>query len=58
VEFCIDLRAYGRSGISASTADHFPYSKRAIAKELVDVIDQLGFRSFALIGHDRGGRVG
>jgi haloacetate dehalogenase len=32
---CVDLRAYGRSGIPASTDDHFPYSKRAMAKELV-----------------------
>jgi haloacetate dehalogenase len=54
---CVDLRAYGRSGIPASTDDHFPYSKRAMAKELVDVMDRLGFPSFTLIGHDRGGRV-
>src|SRR5271155_1939796 len=54
---CVDLRAYGRSGIPASTDDHFPYSKRAMAKELVDAMDKLGFPSFALIGHDRGGRV-
>ena len=54
---CVDLRAYGRSGIPASTDDHFPYSKRAMAKELVDVMDKLGFPTFKLIGHDRGGRV-
>ena len=54
---CADLRAYGRSGIPASTDDHFPYSKRAMAKELVDLMGGLGFRSFTLIGHDRGGRV-
>ncbi len=54
---CIDLRAYGRSGIPASTDDHFPYSKRAMAKELLEVMDKLGFRTFTLIGHDRGGRV-
>jgi haloacetate dehalogenase len=54
---CVDLRAYGRSGIPASTDDHFPYSKRAMAKELVEVMDKLGFRTFTLIGHDRGGRV-
>jgi haloacetate dehalogenase len=54
---CVDLRAYGRSGIPASTDDHFPYSKRAMAKELVDVMDKLGFPTFTLIGHDRGGRV-
>ena len=54
---CVDLRAYGRSGIPASTDDHFPYSKRAMAKELVDLMDKLGFPTFTLIGHDRGGRV-
>jgi len=54
---CVDLRAYGRSGTPASTDDHFPYSKRAMAQELVEVMDKLGFSSFMLIGHDRGGRV-
>jgi haloacetate dehalogenase len=54
---CVDLRAYGRSGVPTSTADHFPYSKRAMANELVEVMTQLGFPSFTLIGHDRGGRV-
>jgi haloacetate dehalogenase len=54
---CVDLRSYGRSGIPASADDHFPYSKRAMAKELVDVMDKLCFPSFNLIGHDRGGRV-
>jgi haloacetate dehalogenase len=54
---CIDLRAYGQSGIPASTNDHFPYSKRAMAKELVELMDKLGFPTFTLIGHDRGGRV-
>jgi hypothetical protein len=54
---CVELRAYGRSGIPASTDDHFPYSKRAIAKKLVDVMGKLGFPTFTIIGHDRGGRV-
>jgi haloacetate dehalogenase len=52
---CVDLRAYGSSGIPTSTDDHSPYSKRAMAKELV--MDKLGFPTFTLIGHDRGGRV-
>jgi haloacetate dehalogenase len=54
---CVDLRGYGQSGIPASADDHFPYSKRAMAKELVDVMANLGFPTFTLIGHDRGGRV-
>lgn len=54
---CADLRGYGHSGSPASTDDHFPYSKRAMANELVDVMGHLGFASFSLVGHDRGGRV-
>jgi haloacetate dehalogenase len=54
---CPDLRAYGESGVPSSTDDHFPYSKRAMAHELVEVMNQLGFPTFTLIGHDRGGRV-
>jgi haloacetate dehalogenase len=54
---CVDLRAYGRSGIPSSTDNHFPYSKRAMAQELVDVMNKLDFPTFTLIGHDRGGRV-
>src|ERR1700735_4595471 len=54
---CVDLRAYGRSGVPVSTDSHFPYSKRALAKELVDVMDKFGFPTFTLMGHDRGGRV-
>jgi haloacetate dehalogenase len=54
---CVDLRAYGQSGIPASADDHLPYSKRAMAKELVEVMAKLDFPTFTLIGHDRGGRV-
>ncbi len=54
---CADLRGYGRSGVPASTEDHYPYTKRAMAQELVAVMDKLGFAKFDLVGHDRGGRV-
>ena len=54
---CVDLRGYGRSGAPTSTEDHFPYSKRAMASELVAVMENLGFPKFDLVGHDRGGRV-
>jgi haloacetate dehalogenase len=54
---CADLPAYGQSGIPESTDDHFAYSKRAMADQLVAVMGQLGFPTFTLIGHDRGGRV-
>ncbi|WP_245333991.1 alpha/beta fold hydrolase, partial [Bradyrhizobium guangdongense] len=54
---CVDLRGYGRSGVPASTKDHYPYTKRAMAKELVAMMDKLGFTKFDLVGHDRGGRI-
>lgn len=55
--FCPDLRGYGRSGCPPSTADHAPYSKRAMGDELLFLMNQLGHRSFHVAGHDRGGRV-
>lgn len=54
---CTDLRGYGESGCPASTADHAPYSKRAMAADLVHLMAQLGFEQFSVAGHDRGGRV-
>ena len=54
---CVDLRGYGRSGAPASTEDHYPYTKRAMANELVTVMEKLGYSRFDLVGHDRGGRV-
>jgi haloacetate dehalogenase len=54
---CADLRGYGRSGCPASTADHAPYAKRAMARDMVSVMVQLGFPRFSVAGHDRGGRV-
>jgi haloacetate dehalogenase len=54
---CADLRGYGRSSCPASTADHAPYAKRAMAQDMVVVMERLGFPRFAVAGHDRGGRV-
>src|SRR3954469_5509723 len=54
---CADLRGYGRSGCPTSTADHAPYAKRAMARDMVDVMEHLGFSRFSVAGHDRGGRV-
>ena len=54
---CADLRGYGKSGCPASTTDHAPYSKRAMARDMVAVMKQLGVERFAVVGHDRGGRV-
>ena len=54
---CADLRGYGRSGCPASAADHAPYAKRAMARDMVSVMEKLGFPRFSVAGHDRGGRV-
>src|SRR5437763_6799194 len=54
---CADLRGYGRSGCPRSAADHAPYSKRAMARDMVAIMERLGFRRFAVAGHDRGGPV-
>jgi len=54
---CADLRGYGRSGCPDSAPDHAPYAKRAMAQDMVLVMETLGFRHFSVAGHDRGGRV-
>ena len=57
IVICADLRGYGRSGCPPSTPDHAPYAKRALAQDLVVVMERLGFPRFSVAGHDRGGRV-
>ncbi len=52
-----DLRGYGSSSIPADDADHFSYSKRAMAKDICAILDALGHKQFFICGHDRGGRV-
>ncbi len=52
-----DLRGYGDSSKPDGGPDHIAYSKREMAKDQVEVMQQLGFARFAAVGHDRGGRV-
>ena len=54
---CADLRGYGASGKPASTPDHAPYAKSAMAVDMVRLMDALGFSAFSVAGHDRGARV-
>ena len=54
---CADLRGYGDSGKPPSDAAHAPYSKRAMAQDMVELMRDLGHLRFRLVGHDRGGRV-
>src|SRR6478609_9467505 len=51
-----DLRGYGDSSKPPTTEDHEPYSKRAMARDQIAVMQSLGFEQFFVAGHDRGGR--
>lgn len=55
---CPDLRGYGASAKPPGDPDHRTYAKRASAGDLVELARTLGFERFAVVGHDRGGRVG
>jgi len=52
-----DLRGYGDSSKPSDGENHLNYSKRAMAQDQVEVMAGLGFQKFAVVGHDRGGRV-
>ena len=54
---CPDLRGYGASRGPAPTPDHSVHSKRAVARDLVAVMDRLRHQRFAVVGHDRGSLV-
>ncbi len=50
---CPDLRGYGRSAKPVGG----DYAKRAMAVDVVDLLDHLGHERAAVVGHDRGARV-
>jgi haloacetate dehalogenase len=52
-----DLRGYGASKAPAGGPHGEGYSKREMADELVELMDELGHERFAVVGHDRGARV-
>ena len=54
---CPDLRGYGDSSKPKGLPDHSNYSKRAMAQDIIEVMNKLGFNDFYAAGHDRGGRV-
>ena len=54
---CPDLRGYGQSDKPASDSLHQPYSKRAMANDIIAVMRRLGHKRFLVGAHDRGARV-
>tara|TARA_B100001250_G_scaffold33537_1_gene27218 strand:- start:1758 stop:2633 length:876 start_codon:yes stop_codon:yes gene_type:complete len=52
-----DLRGYGNSLVLKGDPKHKNYSKREMAKDMIQLMVKLGFKKFFVAGHDRGGRV-
>lgn len=55
---CADLRGYGDSSKPVCDPDNANYSFRQMAEDNVAVMASLGFETFHVVGHDRGGRTG
>jgi haloacetate dehalogenase len=53
-----DLRGYGESRGPGPDPQHHNHSKRAMAKDMAELMTLLGHEQFLLAGHDRGARVG
>ncbi|WP_299256931.1 alpha/beta hydrolase [uncultured Kushneria sp.] len=51
---CPDLRGFGQSSQPADTPDHANSSKRAKARDCIELMHHLGFDRFTIVGHDRG----
>jgi haloacetate dehalogenase len=54
----MDLRGYGWSSAPKGDGGHDTYTKRAMGRDVVAVMEKLGHARFRLAGHDRGARVG
>ncbi|SEJ09215.1 haloacetate dehalogenase [Azotobacter beijerinckii] len=52
-----DLRGYGDSEKPEADADLVAYSKREMARDMVELMASLGLARFDLLAHDRGARV-
>lgn len=53
-----DLPGYGWSSVPEVEPDHAQMSKRRLARQMVALMAEFGHDRFALLGHDRGARVG
>ena len=52
-----DITGYGGSPKPPATTAHAPYSKRHMAQDMVDLMQELGHDHFQIVAHDRGARV-
>ncbi len=54
---CPDLRGYGDSSKPQGDKDHANYSKREMARDMVEIMASFDYEKFFVAGHDRGARV-
>ncbi len=54
---CPDITGYGFSAKPPVSIGHVPYSKRAMAADMLALMRGLGFERFGVVSHDRGARV-
>lgn len=52
-----DLRGYGDSSLPEAGPKNINFSFREMARDLIEVMEQLGHTRFNIAGHDRGGRA-
>ncbi|HYZ62130.1 MAG TPA: alpha/beta hydrolase [Acetobacteraceae bacterium] len=52
-----DLRGYGGSFKPEPTTDHAPYAKSSMARDMAELMADLGHARFQVVSHDRGARV-
>jgi haloacetate dehalogenase len=52
-----DLRGYGDSSLPDPGPNNINFSFREMARDLVEVMEQLGHKRFMIAGHDRGART-
>jgi haloacetate dehalogenase len=52
-----DLRGYGDSSLPDPGPNLINYSFRVMAEDMIEVMENLGYQQFYLVGHDRGARL-
>ena len=52
-----DLRGYGDSSLPEPGPNLINYSFRVMAEDMIEVMENLGYQQFFLVGHDRGARL-